>query len=152
MVLIRRATVADAATVVSLMGELAEHQNQGSAMTVSVDRMRELLTRPEITYLMAERGERAMGYVSWVERISLWSGSDYLALDDLFVRAGERGQGIGERLMLAVSEVADGRVIRWEVAAANVAAQRFYQRIGADLTTKTICRWQVTKPGAAGGS
>ncbi|SPL91788.1 unnamed protein product [[Actinomadura] parvosata subsp. kistnae] len=32
--------------------------------------------------------------------------------------------------MRAVAEAAEGRVIRWEVAAANEAAQRFYRRIG----------------------
>ncbi|SDJ20803.1 GNAT family N-acetyltransferase [Nonomuraea jiangxiensis] len=148
MVSIRRATAADAATVHGLMCELAEYQNQESAITVSVDRMREFLARPEITYLLAERGGRAVGYVSWFERASLWSGTDYLALDDLFVRDGERGQGTGERLMLAASEAAKGRVVRWEVAAANVAAQRFYRRIGATLISKTICRWQTTEPGA----
>lgn len=148
MVSIRRATVADAATVHGLICELAGHQGQRSAITVSVDRMRELLARPEITYLIAERDGRAIGYVSWLVRVSLWSGGDYLALDDLFVAAGERGQGIGERLMDAVAEAADGRVIRWEVAAANVAAQRFYQRIGAGLVSKVICRLQV-HPGTA---
>ncbi|MFG1706226.1 hypothetical protein ACFLIM_23815 [Nonomuraea sp. M3C6] len=52
-----------AAIVHGLMRELAEHQNQGAAITVSIDRMRELLTRPEITYLIAERGveSRAAG-------------------------------------------------------------------------------------------
>ncbi|MFF0771312.1 GNAT family N-acetyltransferase [Nonomuraea wenchangensis] len=146
---IRRATAADAATVHALMCELAGHQGQRSAVGVSVDRMRELLARPEITYLIAERNGRAIGYVSWLVRVSLWSGGDYLALDDLFVREGERGHGVGERLMGAVAEVADGRVIRWEVAAANEAAQRFYQRIGAGLIPKMICRWQVEAGAAA---
>ncbi|NJP97663.1 hypothetical protein HCN51_50975 [Nonomuraea sp. FMUSA5-5] len=45
--------------------------------------------------------------------------------------------------MRAVAEAAEGRVIRWEVAAANEAAQRFYRRIGAGLIPKVICRWQV---------
>ncbi|MET8989189.1 hypothetical protein ABZW49_27395 [Nonomuraea wenchangensis] len=61
---IRRATAADAATVHALMCELAGHQGQRSAVSVSVDRMRELLVRPEITYLIAERNGRAIGYVS----------------------------------------------------------------------------------------
>ncbi|MET9242972.1 GNAT family N-acetyltransferase [Nonomuraea sp. NPDC003709] len=150
MVSIRRATADDAATVHGLLRELAEHQNQGAAITVSVDRMEELLRRPEITYLIAERDGRAIGYVSWLERVSLWSGGDYLALDDLYVRAGERGHGVGERLMRAVSAASDGKVIRWEVAETNVAAQRFYQRIGAGLVSKKICRWQEVESRAAG--
>ncbi|GAA2821548.1 GNAT family N-acetyltransferase [Nonomuraea rubra] len=143
MLSIRRATPADAATVHRLMCELAGHQGQRSAVGVSAERMRELLARPEITYLIAESGGRAVGYVSWFVRVSLWSGGDYLALDDLFVADGERGRRVGEQLMRAAAEAADGRVIRWEVAAANVAAQRFYRRIGAELVPKVICRWQV---------
>ena len=54
----------------------------------------------------------------------------------------ERGNGVGELLMRAVAKAADGRVIRWEVAEANVAAQRFYTRVGATLVPKKIGRWQ----------
>lgn len=44
--------------------------------------------------------------------------------------------------MHAIAGVAAGRVIRWEVAGANVGAQRFYERIGATLIAKKIGRWQ----------
>ncbi|MGW4968194.1 hypothetical protein ACWEPL_64255, partial [Nonomuraea sp. NPDC004186] len=35
------------------------------------------------------------------------------------------------------STASDGKVIRWEVAETDVAAQRFYQRIGAGLVSKS---------------
>ncbi|WP_188192009.1 GNAT family N-acetyltransferase [Nonomuraea sp. SYSU D8015] len=140
---IRRATADDASTLRALMRELADYQSQAAEVTVSAGRLEELLARPDIGYLIAERDGAPIGYVSWVERVSLWTGQDYLALDDLYVCSGERGAGVGERLMRAVSEAAKGRVIRWEVAEANVAAQRFYQRIGATVSTKKICRWHV---------
>ncbi|MET7329658.1 GNAT family N-acetyltransferase [Nonomuraea sp. NPDC005650] len=139
---IRRATSDDAATVHGLIRGLADHQGQSSAITVSVAGLQRILTRPEITYLIAERDGRPVGYVSWLERISFWSGEDYLALDDLYVTGAERGRGVGEQLMRAAAEAAKGRLIRWEVAEANVAAQRFYARIGADLIPKKIGRWQ----------
>ncbi|MEU1721537.1 GNAT family N-acetyltransferase [Nonomuraea sp. NPDC005692] len=125
-----------------LIRGLAEHQGQASAITVGVEDLERMLARPEITYLIAERSGRAIGYVSWLERISFWSGQDHLALDDLYVTGAERGNGVGERLMQAAAEAADGKVIRWEVTEANVAAQRFYTRVGATLTSKKICRWQ----------
>jgi ribosomal protein S18 acetylase RimI-like enzyme len=140
---IRRATADDASTLRALMRELAEYQNQAAEVTVSVGRLEELLARPDVGYLIAERDGTPIGYVSWVERVSLWTGQDYFALDDLYVCSGERGAGVGEQLMRAISEAAKGRVIRWEVAAANVAAQRFYQRIGATVYTKKIGRWHV---------
>jgi ribosomal protein S18 acetylase RimI-like enzyme len=139
---IRRATPEDAATVYGLIRQLAAHQDQAWAITVSVPVLERMLARPEITYLIAERDGQAIGYVSWLERIGFWSGEDYLALDDLYVSATERGRGVGERLMRAVAEAAKGRPIRWEVAEANEAAQRFYTRIGATLVSKKIGRWQ----------
>ncbi|MFI6182988.1 GNAT family N-acetyltransferase [Nonomuraea sp. NPDC051191] len=142
MTSIRRATPDDATTVHDLIRGLAEHQGQTSAITASVEELKSMLARPEITYLIAERDGQAVGYVSWFERISFWSGQDYLALDDLYVTDAERGNGVGERLMQAAAEAAEGKVIRWEVTEANVAAQRFYARIGATLTSKKICRWQ----------
>ncbi|MEU4407975.1 GNAT family N-acetyltransferase [Streptosporangium sp. NPDC023963] len=139
---IRRATPDDATTVHGLIRGLAEHQNQARSVTVSVDDLKRLLARPEITYLIAERDGAAVGYVSWLRRVGFWSGEDYLALDDLYVTGAERGNGVGELLMRAAAEAADGKVIRWEVAEANVAAQRFYARIGAALVSKKIGRWQ----------
>jgi ribosomal protein S18 acetylase RimI-like enzyme len=144
MTAIRRATADDAPTVHALMRELGAYQGQEAEVTVSVDRLKELLTRPGVGYLIAERDGTAIGYVSWVERVSLWTGQDYLALDDLYVCSGARDAGVGGQLMRAISDVAEGRVIRWEVAEANVAAQRFYERIGATVYSKKICRWQVT--------
>ncbi|MEV0351588.1 GNAT family N-acetyltransferase [Nonomuraea sp. NPDC050680] len=142
MISIRRATPDDASTVHGLIYELAEHQGQAWAITVSVPALQRMLTSPEIAYLIAERDGQAIGYVSWLERISFWSGEDYLHLDDLYVSAAERGRGVGEQLMRAAAEAANGKVIRWEVAESNAAAQRFYTRIGAALVSKKIGRWQ----------
>ncbi|WP_327586757.1 GNAT family N-acetyltransferase [Nonomuraea sp. NBC_00507] len=142
MIEIRRATPDDAATVHDLIRGLAESQDQAWAVTVSVSDLKQLLTRPEVTYLIAEQDGQAIGYVSWLQRVSFWSGEDYLALDDLYVAGTERGRGVGEQLMRAAAEAAEGKLIRWEVAEANVAAQRFYTRIGAALVTKKIGRWQ----------
>ncbi|TKK84043.1 GNAT family N-acetyltransferase [Herbidospora galbida] len=139
---IRRAGVDDAACVHHLICGLAENQGHPHAVIASVADLEKMLARPEITYLIAERDGQAIGYVSWLERISFWSGDDYLALDDLYVVDTERGQGVGEQLMRAAADLADGKVIRWEVAETNIAAQRFYERIGATLTPKRICRWQ----------
>ncbi|WP_066360829.1 GNAT family N-acetyltransferase [Herbidospora mongoliensis] len=141
---IRRAGPADAATVHSLIRALAEHQGHADAVTVNVADLERMLARPEVAYLVAERDGRPIGYVSWLERTGFWTGDEHFALDDLFVVAAERGHGVGERLMRAAAEAANGRVIRWEVAETNVAARRFYERIGATLVSKQICRWQPT--------
>ncbi|MFC7641986.1 GNAT family N-acetyltransferase [Streptosporangium lutulentum] len=142
MITIRRAAPDDAATVHDLIHGLAGHQDQAWGVTVSVDDLKRLLTRPEVGYLIAERDGHPIGYVSWLQRVGFWSGQDYLHLDDLYVTGTERGNGVGEQLMRAIAEAADGKVIRWEVAEANAGAHRFYERLGATLVAKKIGRWQ----------
>jgi ribosomal protein S18 acetylase RimI-like enzyme len=142
MTSIRRATPSDAPAVHGLVLELARHQDQEADVGVTVAGLQRLLARPDVTYLVAERDGRLIGYASWLERVSFWSGEDYLALDDVYVRAADRGRGVGERLMRAVADAAAGRLVRWEVAGTNTAAQRFYARLGAEVVTKRICRWR----------
>jgi hypothetical protein len=36
---------------------------------------------------------------------------------------------------------ADDMLVRWEVESENLAAQRFYGRLGARLRTKTVAAW-----------
>ena len=92
--------------------------------------------------LIAVRDGSPAGYVSAVRRLHLWLGTDILALDDLFVREGYRDAGVGRLLMRQLAALADGMLIRWEVQEDNVAAQRFYRRLGATLRRKVIAFWR----------
>lgn len=142
-VTVRRAGPADADTVLAMMREIAGEENAG-AVEVDPDRWRELLDRDDVVVLVAERDGTAMGYVSAVRQLNLWAGREIIALDDLYVRAGHRDGGVGRRLMSAMAALAapEHRVIRWEVEDGNVAAQRFYRRLGARLRTKVIAVWR----------
>jgi ribosomal protein S18 acetylase RimI-like enzyme len=81
--------------------------------------------------------------VSAVRRLHLWSATDILALDDLFVRAGARDVGVGRLLMTELARLAapEGLLIRWEVAQDNLRAQQFYERLGARLRSTVIAAW-----------
>ncbi|MCW3845127.1 GNAT family N-acetyltransferase [Micromonospora yasonensis] len=140
---IRRAGPADAATVHTLVTEIATHEGDAEHVTVTAARWAELLDRDDVTVLLAERSGEPLGYVSAHRRLHLWSGRDILALDDLWVRAAARNAGVGRTLMLALARTAadEGLVIRWEVKPQNEAAQRFYRRLGARLRTKMVVGW-----------
>ncbi|MEU6135095.1 GNAT family N-acetyltransferase [Nocardioides sp. NPDC047086] len=99
------------------------------------------LERPDIIVLLAEIGREPLGYVSAVRRLHLWSGSDIIALDDLYVRASQRGAGGGRLLMTALAERAGGLTITWGVQPDNDAAIRFYRRLGATVRAKVVCAW-----------
>ncbi|WP_248963823.1 GNAT family N-acetyltransferase [Sphaerisporangium perillae] len=143
-VTIRRVGPEDATTVLTLLRELAEHQDQLQHVAVTVNRWRELLSREDVIVLLAECDDgRPVGYVSVVRHLNLWACRDILGLDDLYVRPQARNGGVGQMLMTEVARLAapEQLVIRWEVHRDNEAAQRFYTRLGAGLTTKVIAGW-----------
>lgn len=140
---IRAAGPGDADTVRTLVGEIAAHQNQSEHVTVTAARWRALLSRPDVTVLLAECGREVVGYVSAVRRLHLWSGHEVLALDDLYVRTEFRDLGIGRRLMaeLAHRTGLERLTITWGVQPDNDDALRFYQRLGATMHPKIVATW-----------
>jgi len=140
---IRPAGPDDAAVVAAMVREIAEHEDQSAHVHVDEELWRSLLARPDVTVLLAERGGAAVGYVSAVRRLHLWTGGDVLALDDLFVRPGSRDGGVGRQLMTALAAVAapERLLITWGVEPDNVDAQRFYRRLGARLRDKVLASW-----------
>lgn len=142
-VTIRRATPADAATVQTLVLEIAEHEGDLEHVTVTDERWATLLGRDDVVVLLAERAGRPLGYVSAVRRLHLWRGGDLLAVDDVWVRAPERGHGLGRELLTAMARLAapENLLITWGVEPDNTGAQRFYRRLGATLRPKVLAGW-----------
>ena len=75
---VRRASRQDADLVLTMVRELADHQDQGEHVTITVERWRELLGDDAVIVLVAEQKRQAVGYVSAVRRPHLWSGEDIL--------------------------------------------------------------------------
>jgi len=128
-----------------MVRELADHQNEGQDVTVGIDDWTRMLGRDDVVVLVAEQDGRALGYVSALRRLHLWSGAEVLALDDLYVRASGRDGGVGRSLMLALARHAapDRLTIAWGVRHDNTAAQRFYERLGAKLREKVVVSWDA---------
>lgn len=147
-VVVRPASAADADVLHRLMLGLAGHEGLAAFVAVTPAGLAQALcaTPPRAAFLLAELDGRPVGYVSWVRTFSIWRGEDYLNLDDLFVAEEARGAGVGEALMRAFADEAasDGLSGRWEVAADNHGAQRFYARLGAELEAKVIARWHAS--------
>ncbi|GIF78066.1 GNAT family N-acetyltransferase [Asanoa siamensis] len=140
---VRRAGPADAPVVTAMVHELAAHQDQTRHVAVTTDRWRALLGRCDIVVLLAEHGGEPVGYVSALRRPHLWSGTDILALDDLWVRPPARDAGVGRALMVALARHAapEGHTITWSVQPDNIGAQRFYARLGATLRPNIVSSW-----------
>lgn len=142
-VTVRRARPADADTLQELVLEIATHEDSLEHVHVTADRWVELLARDDVVVLLAERDGRALGYTSAVRRLHLWTGGDVLAVDDVYVRPGERSAGIGRRLLTAMAATVanDGLMLTWGVEPLNTRAQWFYVRLGATLREKVVATW-----------
>jgi ribosomal protein S18 acetylase RimI-like enzyme len=138
---VRRAGPDDAGTVLTMAREIAALEGDASDVASDLPAWTAMLARPDVVVLVAVRDGHPVGYVSALRRLHLWLGTDILALDDLYVREGYRDAGVGRLLMRALAVLADGMLIRWEVEEDNVAAQRFYRRLGATLRTTVIASW-----------
>lgn len=82
---------------------------------------------------LAWRGGEAVGLVHAIRHRSCWTTGDYCYLQDLFVAANARGNGIGRALITHVYEEAAragcSRVY-WLTHHTNTAAMQLYDRIG----------------------
>jgi ribosomal protein S18 acetylase RimI-like enzyme len=143
IVQVRHARTDDAAVVLTMVREIAAHEGNASDVAGTPESWAAMLARPDVVVLLAERDGVPAGYVSAVRPLHLWLGRDIYALDDLYVRDGYRDAGVGRLLMheLARLATAEDLLVRWEVAEQNVAAQRFYRRLGASLRTKVVAAW-----------
>lgn len=145
IVQVRRATPDDAATVLGMVREIAAHEGDADAVSGTPETWAAMLARADVVILLAERDGEPVGYVSAVRKLHLWLGHDILALDDLYVRPGSRDAGVGRLLMLELARLAtaENLAIRWEMREDNLAAQRFYARLGASLRTKVMAFWSA---------
>jgi GNAT superfamily N-acetyltransferase len=86
------------------------------------------------------------GLAMWYRTFSSWARTSGIWLEDLFVVAEHRESGVGRELMDYLRAQTGGR-IEWDVSPGNVAAERFYARLGAvALPGVTRYRWVANDP------
>jgi len=148
VVTVREATLSDVDIVHDLIFAIAKHHNQEQYVITTKD---ELIgsgfgDRPSFGVLLAEVDGEVAGYCSFTWNYSIWLGSTYMNIDDVFVWKKFRGNQIGESLMLKAKEVCltkGASRIKWEVEQDNHGAIKFYERLGANIDIKGLFRWDV---------
>lgn len=148
----RHATPRDAEPLFEMVRELAAHENSLAALRTDLQRFSQdgFGPRPRFAAVLAEVDGRLAGYVSYTRTYAIWRGAASLNVDDVYVRAAFRGRGVGEALLrwLRTHAAEAGACrLRWEVNARNAGAIRFYERLGAAVTTKGLCAWEVQVQG-----
>jgi GNAT superfamily N-acetyltransferase len=140
---VRHAGPADLPDVARMATEHTRYEQAAPPPADLAQRLEALLfgtATPRLRCFVAERDSGALvGYASCAPELSTWDGAEYLHMDCLFVRDGNRGLGIGPMLVNAVlAEARDlglGQV-QWQTPQWNTDAIRFYDRMGAVANEK----------------
>lgn len=133
---IRPAVVADAATILQFIRELAHYEKAEHEVKADGQGIRDTLFSPQATAyaLMCEIDGKAIGYAVYFYNYSTWLGKKGLYLEDLYISPDARGAGAGKALLkhLAQQGVAEGcGRFEWSVLDWNAPAIGFYRSIGA---------------------
>ncbi len=141
---IRPATPGDVVAILGLIRELAVYEKLEHAMVATADDLHEALfgPRPSAESLVAQDGERVVGFALFFTNYSTFVGRPGIYLEDLFVQPAARGRGIGKALLAQLAALAVQRRcgrLEWSVLDWNAPAIGFYRSLGA----KAMDEWTV---------
>lgn len=130
---VRPATVDDIDELVTLCAEHARYERAAFDPDGVAERLRMALWSHPVRLhaWVAASGDGLKGYATATTEFSTWNARDYLHMDCLFVREGQRNAGIGAALLEAViAHACELRFaeIQWQTPMWNEGAARFYRR------------------------
>ncbi|HAA12095.1 MAG TPA: N-acetyltransferase [Cytophagales bacterium] len=148
MLQIRKATEEDLDVLHELMLGIAQYHNQEEYLLTTLEQMRQAGFGEQAQFgaFLAEWDGQPAGYLSYTWNYSIWRGDTFMNIDDVFVWEQYRGKKIGDALMQQAKDLCQERkvsTIRWEVEKDNAGAIKFYERLGAEVTVKGVCKWHL---------
>ncbi len=124
--------------IVAMIREFAAFENLSEFCKITEENLREAMFGANacVEGLMAFNENEAIGYALFYENFSSFRGQRGFYLEDLYVRPGYRGRGIGEAFLKKLAQIAASRnfkridflVLDW-----NETAIRFYKKLGAAM-------------------
>ena len=136
MITIRPALAADVPTILHFITSLAAFEREPDAVkTTPQDLLRDGFgEQPKFETLIAEMDGAPVGFALFFPTYSTWEGTAGIHLEDIFVEAAVRGQGVGEKLMQKLAAIAVERgcarlelqVLDWN------PAREFYHRLSME--------------------
>jgi ribosomal protein S18 acetylase RimI-like enzyme len=133
--LVRDAVAADAATIHEMLLAIARHVGHERDVVSTADDIARHGFGPDAAFeaVIAEDGGSPIGMCLFFRSFSTWRGTPGGYVQDLYVAPAARGSGAAAALVGAAAarvRARGGTYLRLSVDAANVSAQRFYERIG----------------------
>jgi len=146
MIEVKSATDKDVDVLYDLIIAIAKHHNQEQYVLTTKDELLKsgFIENKNFEALISYFDGKIAGYVSFTWNYSIWLGGNYMNIDDVFIWEEFRGKKIGEALMSRIKEICEEKKVnrvRWEVETDNFGAIKFYERLGAVMTTKGIFKW-----------
>lgn len=142
MVNIRKGTPEDTPALLALIQELADYEKAPDEVEVTAEILRQDGFGPDaiFEFFVAEEEGNILGIALYYTKYSTWKGR-CLYLEDIVVRQAQRRRGIGEKLFLAVKEVAARRGVKrmeWQVLEWNAPAIAFYKKQEARFDSEWV--------------
>ncbi len=133
---IRPARPDEAGLVLAFIRELAEYERLAHEVKATEADIAAALfgENPRAFADIAEWNGEPVGFALWFYNFSTFRGRHGIYLEDLFVRPGVRGHGIGRALLRRLAQrcLAEGLGrLEWWVLDWNEPALRFYRSLGA---------------------
>jgi GNAT superfamily N-acetyltransferase len=133
---LRFAERADTEFVLQFIRELADYERLASEVVADEALLEKWLfgERPVAEVILAERHGDAVGFALFFHNFSTFLGRPGIYIEDIYVRPGARGTGVGKALLTCVSRIALDRGcgrLEWSVLDWNEPAIAFYERLGA---------------------
>lgn len=122
--------------IIALIQELAKFEKLEDQVSVNEETLRKSIFQENrvSAYLIKEEPNINIGYIFFFYTFSSFKGKAGMYIEDIYIRADKRSQGIGTALMEALilqAKVEGLARIDWQCIEWNVDAMRFYERIGA---------------------
>jgi GNAT superfamily N-acetyltransferase len=131
---IRDAVPEDVPTILRLVRDLASFEKQPDAVVATeADLLRDGWgPQKRFSCRLVELDGTVVGFALWFYNYSTWEGRAGIYLEDLYVSPAARGQGLGERMIVDLAQIAvreglrrlDLSVLDWN------PARDFYHRLG----------------------
>ena len=140
---IRSATLQDVSAIFGLMLELAEFEKLTHLFVGTESGLTDALfgDKPAAEAMVAEEDGVIVGYALFFQNYSTFLGKRGLYLEDLYVKPGIRGSGLGTKMLRALAAIAVERQcgrFEWTVLDWNQNAIGFYEKMGATVLPDTV--------------